>query len=486
MAEVGVILPPPAASKRDRRGDAATAHRFRRLAVAASLIFGDFVGAIAAVSLSRALTELAGFEPPDPKHLPVVLFILALFVAGLYSGAGPSPYERFRLRALAISAFVAIDLLIGLPAARLRDLLVAAVLSGVSLLIFGHYIEAVLRAVLIHVDLWGAPSVLVGCSDNSQNLARLLMRQRELGLTPIGFIATADDRPAQTAQLPLPLIGTTTDPGRDRHPPVEVAIFSSAHELAAITSGPHAWMPSCQLLLVEDAHDIQSLWLHTRMLGGAIGIEIRRDLCPRYNRVLKRAIDILLALPIALLASPLICVLALVVKLVDRGPAFYVQDRVGRNGTTLRMIKLRTMYRDAERRLDEHLRRDPLARAEWQRFFKLRHDPRVLPVIGCFLRRTSFDELPQLWNVLRGDMSLVGPRPFPLYHMCSFDAEFRALRVSVQPGITGLWQISSRSDGDLQVQKAQDLFYIRNWSIWLDVYILLQTVLVVLSGKGAR
>jgi lipopolysaccharide/colanic/teichoic acid biosynthesis glycosyltransferase len=222
------------------------------------------------------------------------------------------------------------------------------------------------------------------------------------------------------------------------------------------------------------------------MLGEAIGLEIRRDLCLRHNQLLKRAIDILFAIPIMLLVWPIIAVLALAIKLVDPGPAFYVQERVGRNATTLRMFKLRTMYVDAERRLEDHLSRDPQARAEWQRFFKLSRDPRVLPIIGNFMRRTSLDELPQLWNVIRGDMSLVGPRPFPAYHMSSFDDEFRAIRVSVPPGITGMWQVSSRSDGDLQVQKAQDLFYIRNWSIWLDIYILLQTVPAVLGAKGAK
>jgi lipopolysaccharide/colanic/teichoic acid biosynthesis glycosyltransferase len=222
------------------------------------------------------------------------------------------------------------------------------------------------------------------------------------------------------------------------------------------------------------------------MLGGAIGIEIRRDLCLRHNQVLKRAVDILFAIPIALLVLPIILVLAFAIKLVDPGPAIYVQERIGRNSTRLRILKLRTMYADAEQRLEEHLCRDPQARTEWQRFFKLAHDPRVLPIIGNFMRHSSLDELPQLWNVIRGDMSLVGPRPFPAYHMNSFDNEFRIIRVSVQPGITGMWQVSSRSNGDLQVQKAQDLFYIRNWSIWLDIYILLQTVMVVLSGKGAR
>jgi Undecaprenyl-phosphate galactose phosphotransferase WbaP len=489
MAEAGAILPRNDAPKSRyygwRGGDAGFAYRFRKPIVAVTLAFGDVVAAIAAISLSRALIGVTGAQPQGSKHLLIALLILTFFCVRLYTGCGPSPYERFRLRAIGIMGLVAIELLGGVLNGQRGLLFVTGFSDALHLLIFGHYVEAMIRTLFIHLDLWGASVALVGCGDNSRRLAKLLVHQPCLGLRPIGFIETSRDRDLHNAALPLPLIGAIADLDRIG-PHVEFAIFDSADELSALTSAPQAWMSSCRSLLVEEVHDLQSLWLRTRMLGGAIGIEIRRDLCLRRNQVLKRAIDILFAIPIALLVWPIIVLLAFAIKLVDPGPAFYVQERVGRNSTTLRIFKLRTMYADAEQRLEGHLCRDPQARAEWQRFFKLAHDPRVLPIIGNIMRHTSIDELPQLWNVIRGDMSLVGPRPFPAYHMNSFDYEFRIIRVSVPPGITGLWQVSSRSNGDLQVQKAQDLFYIRNWSIWLDIYILLQTVIVVLNRQGAK
>jgi len=489
MAEASVVLSRHAASSGDYRGllggDARHLRRFRKSIVIASLVSGDAVAAIAAISFSRTLLAAAGVQPPAASHLPVVFLIMAFFCVRLYTGCGPSPYERFRLRTIGIATFIAIDFLVGIPAGQPWLRLVHGLCEALLLLVLGHYIEAVIRSALIRLDLWGASTALIGCGDDSRKLARLLLHQPALGLTPVGFVGSAGDDASQKALLPLPLIGPTTDL-RAILPAIEFAVSSSADDLGTLTSDPRARIGSCRLLLVEDVHDFQSLWLRTRMLGGAVGIEIRRGLCLRHNQLLKRLIDIALAVPIALLVWPLVVVLALAVKIVDPGRAFYVQERIGRDGRTLRTIKLRTMYADAEQRLKEHLNRDAQARAEWQRFFKVSSDPRVLPVIGNFLRRSSLDELPQLWNVIRGDMSLVGPRPFPIYHMRSFDDEFQAVRVSVPPGITGMWQVSSRSDGDLQVQKAQDLFYIRNWSIWLDIYILLQTVPAVLSARGAR
>jgi lipopolysaccharide/colanic/teichoic acid biosynthesis glycosyltransferase len=143
------------------------------------------------------------------------------------------------------------------------------------------------------------------------------------------------------------------------------------------------------------------------------------------------------------------------------------------------------MYRDAEHRLVRYLDDNPPASDEWTSRFKLSDDPRVLPGVGHFLRRFSIDELPQLVNVLRLEMSLVGPRPFPDYHLEAFPARFRELRRRVRPGMTGLWQVSVRGDGDLEAQQAHDTYYIRAWSPWLDLYLLARTFLAVIRSRGA-
>ena len=200
---------------------------------------------------------------------------------------------------------------------------------------------------------------------------------------------------------------------------------------------------------------------------------------------LKRTVDLVVAFTGALFYLPVIAAAVLAVQLVDRGPIFFAQVRRGYGGRPIRVWKLRTMYRDSAARLDRHLDADPRALQEWCHNFKLRRDPRVLPWVGSFLRRSSIDELPQIWNLIRGDMTLVGPRPLPDYHLDAFDGEFRRLRQSVVPGLTGLWQVAVRSDGDCATLRRLDSFYIKNRSPGLDLAILLRTVIVVLTGRGA-
>ncbi|MFN8606518.1 MAG: sugar transferase [Vulcanimicrobiota bacterium] len=199
----------------------------------------------------------------------------------------------------------------------------------------------------------------------------------------------------------------------------------------------------------------------------------------------KRLLDLMLLSLLAVPALTLVSFFSLLTRLLHGGPALYRQVRVGYRGRIIQVWKMRTMEHDAESILADHLQRDPAAREEWSRNYKLRNDPRILPYVGSFLRRTSLDELPQLLNILWGEMSFVGPRPLPEYHFHSLDQDFRNLRQSVPPGLTGLWQVNERSDGDLTSHQRWDLDYIRNFSLWMDLRILLRTPLVVLTGRGA-
>jgi lipopolysaccharide/colanic/teichoic acid biosynthesis glycosyltransferase len=143
------------------------------------------------------------------------------------------------------------------------------------------------------------------------------------------------------------------------------------------------------------------------------------------------------------------------------------------------------MRPDADRLIEDYLKPGSALHSEWQQRKKLTADPRLIPGIGRFLRRWSIDELPQLWSVVTGTMTLVGPRPLPDYHLNEFSPTFCALRQRVRPGVTGMWQVMVRSEGGLKEQEAFDSYYIRNWSIWLDTYILAKTVTAVLTGRGA-
>ncbi len=190
---------------------------------------------------------------------------------------------------------------------------------------------------------------------------------------------------------------------------------------------------------------------------------------------------VLLLLPILL---PLILIIAIAIKLESPGSAFFVHKRVGKNGKTIPVLKFRSMYSDAKERLEELLKKDSKIKEEWERNFKLKDDPRVTKV-GKFLRKTSLDELPQILNVLAGHMNFVGPRPVIKDEIDRYYKEDAEYYYMVKPGITGLWQVSGRSDTDYEYRIKTDRWYVVNWSIWLDVVILLKTVKVVLKKDGA-
>lgn len=462
----------------------------RKLTVGALLLGGDLLAIGVALFIAKFAMAAAipASEAGALTQPPIALLVLIFLTFGLYSGSAQCPYSRFRMRGLGTLLFVGVYLVGAHGAApaggvTLQHLVLAAVGYGSLLLVCGFYVELTLRRVLISTGLWMAPTVLVGDDAASRRLYETFSSQPELGFRPVGFVVNPSNSERRDT-LPGPIVGNI-DHLSELDDTVEVAVLTSGDQMDLVNRAA-VGSPNLQYILLNSVSNMPTLWLSVRPLGSGVGIQVERDPYLCQNHKLKRAMDLALAVPFGILVLPLIGLLALLVWMVDGGSPFYAQQRVGAGGRTFKIPKLRTMYRDAPQRLTEYLEANPKAKEEWQRYFKLRDDPRVLPIIGNFIRRSSLDELPQLWSVIVGDMSLVGPRPFPNYHLSCFDAEFQRMRCVVPPGLTGLWQVTDRSDGDLGAQQLQDTFYIRNWSIWLDLYILLMTPPAVAIGSGAR
>ena len=211
-------------------------------------------------------------------------------------------------------------------------------------------------------------------------------------------------------------------------------------------------------------------------------LTVQNNLSNFIPRLTKRAFD-LLAAPLILLAlSPLMLTVALLVRATGKN-VFYGHQRIGLNGKTFPCYKFRSMVNNSKEVLEDLLNNNPEARAEWERDFKLKKDPRIT-WIGAIIRKTSIDELPQLWNVIRGDMSLVGPRPVVADELERYEDK-QNLYHMVRPGITGLWQISGRNDVTYEERVSLDSWYSRNWSLWYDLVILSKTAEVVLKRSGA-
>lgn len=213
-------------------------------------------------------------------------------------------------------------------------------------------------------------------------------------------------------------------------------------------------------------------------------IEVRNNLANPLNYLTKRLIDYSAGLAVFLLSLPLLIYIARRIKKDSPGPAMLKQERIGKDGRTFMCYKFRTMYEDAEERLEEILATDPAAKEEWEKYWKLKNDPRITKV-GGWLRSSSLDELPQVLNILKGEMSLIGPRPY-LPREQEFLAEEAHTILRLPPGITGLWQVSGRSNTDYNFRLAMDSWYVKNWDLWLDVMIVFKTIGVVLNREGAR
>ena len=237
------------------------------------------------------------------------------------------------------------------------------------------------------------------------------------------------------------------------------------------------------VLVVNDVSGFPVLWSYPVSFYRYFSFEVSNRLLHREVQLQKRLLEIFFStLALILLFIPGLMI-ALLIKLTSRGPVFYRARRLGKHGRPIEVLKFRTMRIDADSILEKMLEQSPALKAEWERKFKLEHDPRVTP-IGAFLRKTSLDELPQFWNILRGEMALIGPRPIVPEEVKYYGRHY-ATFASVRPGISGLWQVSGRSELDYDARVGLDVFYVNNWSFWMDCYIFFRTIFVIILGRGA-
>lgn len=336
--------------------------------------------------------------------------------------------------------------------------------------------RAALRSAMERMRVWQRPTLIVGNGRNAHEAAEALKSESTLGFEVLDFLDVN-----RVLQNEAKILKKWADV-----PGVQFVLALEANEndlRESILRKLAHWK-------VEDVSVIPAM-RGVPLFGTDISyffshevamLKLRNNLRYWPARLLKRLVDLTLALVLlVLLAVPLACMAWLIRR--DGGPAIFAHKRIGQSGREFPCLKFRTMFVDADKQLRTLLASDPAVRKEWERESKLRNDPRVTRV-GRFLRRTSLDELPQLLNVIRGEMSLVGPRPVIQAELVRYgdDVDYFLM---VRPGMTGLWQVSGRNDLDYETRVYLDTWYVKNWSMWYDIAILFSTIKVVMQGKGS-
>ncbi|WP_457637187.1 undecaprenyl-phosphate galactose phosphotransferase WbaP [Oceanithermus sp.] len=453
------------------------------------ILVSDIVSLLIAGLLAVTVKSFVGqgYQPNSYVVLwpAVALFIIVFFVVGLYPGVGLAPVEEFRRLTLATTL---VYLILGAGTFMFKEgnnysraVFLGAWVFSVVLVPLNR---ALVRHILAHRPWWGYPVVVLGAGKTGRMVVKALQRNPGLGFKPLAILDDNSEKQGSVEGIPV-IGGMELAPTLAKELHVRHAIVAMPgvprEKLLLLLEGYGNFF--AHIILIPDLFGFSTLWVSTSDLGGVLGLELRQSLLLKGPQIFKRAVDVSLSLLGGILTLPFFLLIALWIKIDSHGPVFYLQERLGKNGRRFMAIKFRTMYQNAEARLQQLLDQDPALREEYDLFHKLKDDPRVTRA-GQFLRKFSLDELPQLWNVIRGEMSLVGPRAYLPRELPAMDGSERII-LRVLPGITGLWQVSGRNQISFKERLEIDIYYVRNWSIWLDLYILARTVWVVISRHGA-
>jgi len=459
------------------------------------LLIGDVVAIVGCHYLASVLVaQLFGFSMPADLVLQswatAIVFVGLGLMSGLYPATALSPVVELRLTVITGWLAFATIVLLNQMLATLSHLEIGIGLSGaLGASILVPLVRNIVRHHFSRYSWWGERVIIIGSGVQGQAIYQFYKQGQHRGLKPIGIVDSADAVSGSvlgTKEKTIPYLGSVE----------QLSNISRMHyvQWGIVAPGGCDGLSVCELVKFCGAFHslvilptdllVPSLWSSSRECAGVMGIHVKDHLRNPISSVLKRVFD-LLAVSIGLIAiSPLLVLIAVLVKYFSPGPVLFGHSRIGKSGHEFRAWKFRSMVTNAEEVLDECLERNPDMRQQWIEDQKLRDDPRIIPHIGAFLRKTSLDELPQLWNVLIGDMSLVGPRPIVASEIERY-REMYPLYLRVRPGITGLWQVSGRNDTSYSQRVRLDTYYVCNWSLWLDAYILLRTVKTLILREGA-
>ncbi len=420
-----------------------------------------------------AITAIANAIHPvlTGLEIPVVALVLLLSnsIVGLHSGAVWNSTEEVRLSTIVISILVlafGVSKFMG-DSSPLVFLGLASLWIALTFCL--PVARAALRGVLSKTNWWPAPTIVFGDGELALNVFRRLKSKPSLGLNPICIFEEAKRDSIQS------LI---------RSNKVSWFVFAAEEhrgEVRELASYVSRRVPNT--LVVQDALTLPTQHASVFDTVGISGIQYKGIVASGWLLAMKRATDVAVAVMVMLLLSPLFLCLCALVRFTSRGPIFYGQERIGKHGRVFRAWKFRTMVPNADQVLKQYLNENEEMRREWEADHKLKNDPRVT-WIGSLLRKTSLDELPQIWNVIVGEMSLVGPRPIVQAEADKYGNALD-LYLRVTPGVTGLWQVSGRNNTTYDQRVELDSYYVRNWSLWLDICILVVTIRVVLLREGA-
>jgi len=412
----------------------------------------------------------------------VIFNILLAWINGLYPGFGLAAVHEMQKVLYVVtlaSVFLGVFLFFQqLALAYSRMIFVLTWFLSALFMMLGRF---ALRNRFSKFKWWGIPMVVVGSPENATPVIEKLIQSRRLGFRPafyydpllkssdpihnIPALASRDDLQQVVKRFAIQHVAFTD--------PIDNILTFNFH-----------WMRDVfpNILFVLNTSPFGSLWVRPIDLHGILAIETYYHLLNKRETVIKRILDTFLTLLLLLFSWPIFLILAILVWVDSKGPIFYTQERLGQDGNIFDSFKFRTMYDQADQMLQDLLENDPAAKQEYETYHKLANDPRITKV-GRILRRYSLDELPQLINVLKGDMNLIGPRSYLPRELPAM-GDYARIILKVKPGITGWWQVMGRNATSFKERLQLDEYYISNWSIWLDIYIVIKTVWVLINGQG--